>query len=174
MQVTELNKNQLEELKQKYYSEKMGAQGEGVSYGELIEIDNLVSDSEIFKEYEGIDFSECDFFSSCENCNQCMSSYLDGDTLTITFNHNHDRYITFNVCALSKEVVENWKKDTTQNKDYLTEYIANYVLDKFGSCGIDGVATKWNNIDFELDKTQEIRVENSLIETLDDLVLQEV
>ena len=103
-----------------------------------------------------------------------MSSYLDGDTLTITFNRNHDRYISFNVCALAKEIIQNWKKEKSQNVDYITEYIANYVLDKFGSYGIDGVATKWNNINFELDKTQEIRVENSLIETLDNFVLKEV
>lgn len=62
MLVTELNKNQLEELKQRYYCEKMDAQGEGVSYGELIEIDNLVSDNEIFEEYGATDFHNDDFF----------------------------------------------------------------------------------------------------------------
>lgn len=60
MKVQELNKVQLEELKQRYYTEK----NENVSYGELADIDNLVSDKEIFEEYEGIEFTEDDFFSS--------------------------------------------------------------------------------------------------------------
>ncbi len=62
MLVTELNREQLTELKQRYYSEKMDAKGEGVSYGELFEIDDLVSDNEIFEEYEGVDFHNDDFF----------------------------------------------------------------------------------------------------------------
>lgn len=60
MKVKELNRNQLEELKQRYYTEK----NENVSYGELADIDNLVSDKEVFEYYKDVDFVEEDFFSS--------------------------------------------------------------------------------------------------------------
>ena len=59
MRVQELNENQLEELKERYYIEK----NENVSYGELADINNLVSNEEIFREYEHINFVEEDFFS---------------------------------------------------------------------------------------------------------------
>lgn len=59
MQVKDLSKNQLEELKQRYYTEK----NENVSYGELANIDGLVTDEEVFEEYKDIDFVEEDFFS---------------------------------------------------------------------------------------------------------------
>lgn len=59
MTVEELSKSQLTELKQRYYTEKLG--DEGVSYGELANIDNLVTDKEVFDYYEGFSFSEDDF-----------------------------------------------------------------------------------------------------------------
>lgn len=59
MKVQELNRNQLEELKERYYIER----NENVSYGELSNINNLVSDEEIFNEYGHINFVEDDFFS---------------------------------------------------------------------------------------------------------------
>jgi hypothetical protein len=63
MKVTELNREQLTELKQRYYTEK----NESVSYGELADIDSIVTDNEIFEEYNGIEFTEEDFFSSVNN-----------------------------------------------------------------------------------------------------------
>ena len=61
MSVKELTREQLIELKQRYYTER----NENVSYGELADIDNLVSDNEIFEEYGDITFVEEDFF--CTN-----------------------------------------------------------------------------------------------------------
>ena len=58
MSVKELTREQLIELKQRYYTER----NENVSYGELADIDNLVSDNEIFEEYGDITFVEEDFF----------------------------------------------------------------------------------------------------------------
>ena len=58
MSIKELTREQLIELKQKYYTER----NENVSYGELADIDNLVSDNEIFEEYGDITFVEEDFF----------------------------------------------------------------------------------------------------------------
>ena len=61
MKVTELTREQLEELKQRYYMER----NDSVSYGGLASIDELVSDKEIFEEYDYIDFVNDDFFCTC-------------------------------------------------------------------------------------------------------------
>lgn len=63
MSVKDLTREQLIELKQRYYTER----NENVSYGELADIDNLVSDNEIFEEYGHIIFVEEDFFCICNN-----------------------------------------------------------------------------------------------------------
>lgn len=57
MSVYELNKNQLIELKQNYLCEVQ----ENVSYGELCDADNIISDEEIFQAYSCMDFSSEDF-----------------------------------------------------------------------------------------------------------------
>lgn len=57
MNITELTRGQLELVKQRYYMER----NENVSWGELADIDNLVSDKEVFEEYDGVDFVEEDF-----------------------------------------------------------------------------------------------------------------
>lgn len=63
MSVEELSREQLIELKQNYYCNVLN---NNASYGELADIDNLVSDEEIFKEYSGVIFTNDDFFCSCE------------------------------------------------------------------------------------------------------------
>lgn len=55
--VKELSREELIELKQHYYTEK----NKNVSWGELADIDSLVSDEEIFKEYADTDFVDEDF-----------------------------------------------------------------------------------------------------------------
>ena len=60
MTVKELNRAQLLQLKANYYEEH---HPEGVSYGELADIDNLVSDEEVVEAYDGVDFVEDDFIS---------------------------------------------------------------------------------------------------------------
>ena len=57
MTIRELNKEQLEQVKQHYYCEN----NEQVSWGELVYIDDLVSDKEIFDAYENVCFTEDDF-----------------------------------------------------------------------------------------------------------------
>lgn len=57
MKIEDLTREQLIELKQRYYTER----NENVSYGELAHIDVLVSDNEIFEEYGHITFVEEDF-----------------------------------------------------------------------------------------------------------------
>lgn len=60
MTVYELNRDQLQELKARYYQ---GA-GEDLSYDELANIDNLVSDREVYSYYCNFSFSPDDFVSS--------------------------------------------------------------------------------------------------------------
>ena len=58
MSVYELSKNQLIELKQNYLFKR----DENISYDKLLDADIIVSDEEIFNEYENVKFSEDDFF----------------------------------------------------------------------------------------------------------------
>lgn len=58
MTFKELNRNQIEQLKQRYYCDR----NENVSYGEFVDIDELVSDEEIEEEYGATFFVEEDFF----------------------------------------------------------------------------------------------------------------
>lgn len=60
MSVKDLTREQLIELKQHYYCDK----NVNVSWGELADIDNIVSDEEIFEEYSNICFVEEDFCCS--------------------------------------------------------------------------------------------------------------
>lgn len=57
MSIYELSKNQLIELKQNYLCEVQ----KNVSYEELCDADNIVSDEEIFQAYSCVDFSSEDF-----------------------------------------------------------------------------------------------------------------
>ena len=62
MTVEELNRDQLIELKGRYYDAKLYEQeGRGASYGEFADADDLVTDEEILKEYAGTDFTNDDF-----------------------------------------------------------------------------------------------------------------
>ena len=73
MLVTELNRDQLEELKQNYLmqlqesGELLEVTGKEVVDTELLSKANeIISDSEIFNNYEGVVFTSDDFFCSCE------------------------------------------------------------------------------------------------------------
>ena len=64
MTVYDLNRDQLEELKQHYLMQKMDERGETPSYEELAFVDDYVSDAEIYAEYSGVNFVPDDFASS--------------------------------------------------------------------------------------------------------------
>lgn len=72
MDVTELSREQITELKERYlihlsdegtYSEVMDVSWDSPSWGEIINADNLVPDDVIFELYAGCTFSDDDFFS---------------------------------------------------------------------------------------------------------------
>lgn len=61
MTIKELTREQLQQVKQEYYTRKQEEAGAGVSYGELAQIDELVTDAEIFEQYAGVIFTPDDF-----------------------------------------------------------------------------------------------------------------
>ena len=63
MKVTELNREQLNELKQSLATLIKYKQGQDVSYEELVNATGIISDKEVFEYYEGIEFTEDDFFT---------------------------------------------------------------------------------------------------------------
>lgn len=64
MTVYDLNRDQLEELKQHILCERYDERGETPSWGELADVDDIISDEEVYEEYGGTYFSPDDFSSS--------------------------------------------------------------------------------------------------------------
>lgn len=71
MEVRELSKEQMHELKENYlikladegtFAEVVGVDYDAPSYGDLADADEIVPDDAIFREYEGVDFVPDDFF----------------------------------------------------------------------------------------------------------------
>lgn len=63
MSVEELNRDQFVQLKQNMLMERMDAEGETPSWGELAEADSLITYEEVQQEYAGTDFVTDDFWS---------------------------------------------------------------------------------------------------------------
>ena len=64
MDVRDLTRDQLDELKQRMVCDRTEEKGEGTSWGELASAADLISDEEVYEEWGGVDFSEDDFSSS--------------------------------------------------------------------------------------------------------------
>jgi len=63
MNVKELNREQLQQLKIRYLDELLQEEeGRNISYGEIANIDEIVSDKVIFDLYDNIAFIDEDFF----------------------------------------------------------------------------------------------------------------
>lgn len=68
MTVRELTRDQLNQLKQNCLVDRMdAADGNSPSYGELADASETISDEEIYSAYDGVDFTEDDFFGSRED-----------------------------------------------------------------------------------------------------------
>lgn len=61
MYISELNRDQLTELKQSYLMQHNEEVGEGTSYDKLARADSIISDKVIQEVYSGINFTEDDF-----------------------------------------------------------------------------------------------------------------
>lgn len=66
MTLDELNDEQKLELKQRILTERNEQKGEGTSYGELADADELVSDEDLEAWYGGTEFSPDDFTATDE------------------------------------------------------------------------------------------------------------
>jgi len=64
--VTELTRDELIELKQWMIDERNEAQGEGTSWGELGDADELITDEEVFERYRDVHFCDEDFFCNSD------------------------------------------------------------------------------------------------------------
>jgi hypothetical protein len=64
MDVRDLTREQLDELKQRMICDRNDEQGEGTSWGELASAADLISDAEVFRRYAGVFFFEDDFYCS--------------------------------------------------------------------------------------------------------------
>lgn len=60
--VHDLNREQLDELKIIYATQLIENEGEEVFYSDLIEATSIISDDDIIRHYEGMIFSDDDFF----------------------------------------------------------------------------------------------------------------
>ena len=67
MSFDELNDGQKLELKQRILEDRNERKGEGTSYGELANADELVDDEELEAEYGGTEFSPDDFSCSASS-----------------------------------------------------------------------------------------------------------
>lgn len=62
MTVYELSHDQLSQVKVNYYMNDLGEPNGPLSYGDLLNIDGIVSNDEVYDAYAGVDFTEEDFF----------------------------------------------------------------------------------------------------------------
>lgn len=62
MTVQELNRDQLAQLKQDMLIERMDAEGDWPSWGEMADADSLISDEDVQREFAGTVFTTGDFW----------------------------------------------------------------------------------------------------------------
>jgi hypothetical protein len=65
--VRELNQDELNELKQNYATARAEEAGEQLSYGELADSVNIISNEIMFVHHEGMSFVKDDFFCNISN-----------------------------------------------------------------------------------------------------------
>lgn len=100
MKVEELNREQLKELKINYLSLNKN----NISYGEIANIESIIPDAEILEYYNGVNFTEADFFNNGEaelieeqenNFEAILAGSkeieIEGSILTITSYNNGDK-----------------------------------------------------------------------------------
>lgn len=70
MTIEELNREQLVELKQHFICESNEENNEKSCWSDMADANEIVSDETIMAVYSGYDFSNDDFFCSCEKCEE--------------------------------------------------------------------------------------------------------
>lgn len=116
MKVEELNREQLKELKINYLSLNKN----NISYEEIANIESIIPDAEIFEYYNGVNFTEADFFNNGEaelieeqenNFEAILAGSkeieIEGSILTITSYNNGDKIqLDLNYLTENKEALE--------------------------------------------------------------------
>lgn len=110
MRVQDLSYEEKTELKERYYTEH----NDIVSYGELADINELVTDKEIYEEYNGIDFITEDFFCNLDRTNNYEYDYDIREDLEDTINEEDfyyqdfvDSFSDLQILRLATELLKN-------------------------------------------------------------------
>ena len=116
MTVYDLNREQLNELKQSYLCQLVDTGDiDEIAYGDLIESENI-PDEIIFDHYNGITFTEDDFFCSCDT-NKDYKYY------EVTFRSHANLSDTYSICIKAKRrpdlgEAEEFCKNDMKKMDY--------------------------------------------------------
>lgn len=113
MSVEELPREALQELKQRYYAEKYD---KDLSYGELADIDDIVSDDEVFDEYGGTSFTEDDFFCLA-NSRKAVKSSMPGKEKGIQAIMDEYGCTREEAIEIMNEEIQNSRKPVKSSKD---------------------------------------------------------
>ena len=128
MEVTELNREQMIELKTIWYDNYLYEnEGRGLSYGEASDIDTFVSDDVIFEEYKNTTFSNDDF-----NCTAGREEYIyvDYDTWA-------DGEDGWTVNDVRRYVDEKYLLDADDEDDILQTLVNHGMLEKTDGYEVD-------------------------------------
>ena len=146
MNVKELSKEQMSELKERYltqladegtFAEVLGVDYDEPSHWDLIHADEIVPNDVIYEHYSGVDFVEDDFFCGDKTADElAYDRYCNGD---YTWNDYVD------VCALEDVPPCNWEEH------------ARGVLDELGASDNDKelfIEHCWNNLEHDEDNVR--------------------
>lgn len=134
MTVKQLTRDMLIELKEHYLAQKRDEHGGGISYEELANADELVSDEEVFEKYAGTDFSVDDF--CCSAGQYDLQDKLDG--LTEMF-----RVTVLTESGEWKDLLDKWGYPL----DYFSASKVADALDKWGWQTANGHRLNYRKID---------------------------
>lgn len=104
MDVRDLTREQLDELKQQMICDRNDERGEGTSYGELASAADLISDAEVFEEFGDVNFSEDDFFCSAGTTRRWRSYTTIDDLITYEIEPALDNPADFDLRAIAEAV----------------------------------------------------------------------
>ena len=116
MTAKELNHAQLAELKARYFAEK---EDRDISYDEIININEFVSDEEIFEEFADVKFTEDDFM-----CYHIEVQEYDGKWEVVNTKDNNNVVMSFNKEEIDSKIDNHYVK-YFQLKEILTDCVYN-------------------------------------------------
>lgn len=106
MDVRDLTREQLDELKARMICDRNEEKGEGTSWGELASAALLTSDDEVFEEYAGFDFSDDDFFCTATTTSATRRYPSIEDLITHEIKPALDNPADFDLWAIANAVAD--------------------------------------------------------------------